>query len=147
MEDDEGYDLDDPKHSTFHERYAEAGDNARKREREEGAGPPVSANAPLSDPPVYYRMDYDAAKVDPTPPPGFDFVIVMPGKFTIWGRKVGSPYREDQKPIARAEKRGYIMGEWFSTACPDGELGTHHKSAVFAIPESEFIAAWKRGWE
>jgi hypothetical protein len=33
--DDSGYELNDPKHPTFHERYADWGDSLRKRERED----------------------------------------------------------------------------------------------------------------
>lgn len=33
--DDSGYDLNDPKHPTFHDRYAEFADLERKREKEQ----------------------------------------------------------------------------------------------------------------
>jgi hypothetical protein len=36
MDDDTGYELDDPCHPTFHERYAEHADLMRKREKEDG---------------------------------------------------------------------------------------------------------------
>lgn len=47
MHDDSGYALDDPKHETFHDRYAEAADLARKAERENG---PSTAVATIPEP-------------------------------------------------------------------------------------------------
>lgn len=35
MNDDTGYELDDPKHPTFYERYAEWADRERKRMKED----------------------------------------------------------------------------------------------------------------
>lgn len=36
MDDDSGYELDDPKHPTFHDRYADQADRRRKQAKEEG---------------------------------------------------------------------------------------------------------------
>jgi hypothetical protein len=111
-------------------------------------GPPVHDYAPLTEPPTFYRVDYDTtdAPLVQEGVGGFDFIVTPRLKITIWGRKVGSPFAEDQQPLADAEQRGYIMGEWFSTISPEGELGTHHASGLNTIPEHEFNQAWKRGW-
>lgn len=43
-DDEAGYDYDDPKHPTFHERYADWGDTLRKRDKE--SDPPCSDPRP-----------------------------------------------------------------------------------------------------
>ncbi len=45
--DDSGYDLDDPKHPTFHDRYADFADLQRKREKEDEF---FANEPPCSDP-------------------------------------------------------------------------------------------------
>jgi hypothetical protein len=51
MWDDTGYDLDDPKHPTFHERYADYADLLRKREKESSLSEPgaVSPDAAIKE--------------------------------------------------------------------------------------------------
>lgn len=41
MWDESGYELSDPKYPTFHDRYADAADDARKRDRENGIPNPL----------------------------------------------------------------------------------------------------------
>ena len=77
----------------------------------------------------------------------FDVIITPQMKVVIYGRKVTSIYPEDIPSIEAAEVRGRIMGEWFSEACPEGELGSNSAEATIEISEQEFLDAYARGWK
>jgi len=44
-------------------------------------------------------------------------------------------------------REGISFGEFFSTACPEGELGTVRTEELTYISREEFSAAYARGWE
>ena len=80
---------------------------------------------------------------------GRESVIITPqvGRLVIYGRMIKSTYREDWPLEQQARERGRVMGEWFSTACPQGELGSQELAACEQITAAEFSAAYQRGWE
>jgi len=43
--------------------------------------------------------------------------------------------------------RGYLFGKAFSLACPDGELGSTHRSEMIEISREQFEHARSHGWE
>jgi len=107
--------------------------------------PPLEYAPPLGR---YFFYVWDTMDVPPVQEFA-DRVVFTPtfDKLQIWGREVGSTYPEDRESTARAEAMGRIMGEWFSVACPDGELGSWALADCVEISEQEFSAAFERHWE
>jgi hypothetical protein len=65
----------------------------------------------------------------------------------IFGLEKFSSYEDDNEMIEDATKRGYIFGEYFSVACPEGELGSNHESRMMEIAAAAFVEARANGWE
>jgi len=110
--------------------------------------PPPSEFATYPEPGVYFRLIWDTRNI-PTVFDQGEWTIITPqvGRLIIYGREVGSPYEEDQPDLEAMKKRGErVMGEWFSTYAPDGELGTQQLSECVPISVEEFSAAFQRGW-
>jgi len=109
--------------------------------------PPISRFGPLTEPNRFFFFIWDTMDVPQEMEFG-TFVVLTPTfeKLAIYGREVGSPYPEDQPTLRLAERRGRIMGEWFSVVEPDGELGTNALADLTEITPEEFSAAYQRGW-
>jgi hypothetical protein len=101
---------------------------------------------------VFWRYVWDTTGIpveQPGPPLfGRETVILTPqlGRLTIYGQQCDSPYPEDSRGLRVALENGRIMGQWFSAACPDGELGMVALDVCTEISEVEFSAAFQRGW-
>jgi hypothetical protein len=80
---------------------------------------------------------------------GHPAVLITPqhGRLTIYGRFAASPYAEDRRVELRDLHNGRIHGEWFSTVCPQGELGTQPLSELTVISAEEFSEAYQRNWD
>ena len=96
----------------------------------------------------FYHYVWDTKDV-PVVQEGEGFAVITPrfDNLHIYGRAVGSPYPEDAKADLQLQERGRFMGEWFSTACPEGELGSMAYDDVEPITKAEFSAAYERGWK
>lgn len=99
--------------------------------------------------PIYLRYGWDTtgAPFKQTAEDGSVIFTPLFENLVIYGRRIRSTYAEDWPMEARALERGRVMGEWFSVACPDGELGTNPLQACEEITAEEFSAAYQRGWE
>lgn len=64
----------------------------------------------------------------------------------IYGYESDSEFEEDHQVLDDATANGYIFGEWFSTACVDGEYGSNHIENLVLITKEEFEEAESRGW-
>jgi len=89
----------------------------------------------------YLFYIWDTSDVPFVQHPADDVVIITPtfDHLHIWGRQM----QEDDDE----RREGRVFGEWFSTACPGGELGTVDLDEVGFISEQEFSDAYMRGWE
>ena len=78
-----------------------------------------------------------------------EVAVITPqfGRLVIYGRKVCSPYEEDAAIEAMELERGRVLGEWFSTACMEGECGFVRLDVCRQITAAEFSAAYQRGWK
>jgi hypothetical protein len=76
---------------------------------------------------------------------GWDFVYmaIHDGPLNIYGYEERSKHPDDKRIMDEKYEQGFIYGQWFSSNCPEGELGFHHLSRLTEITESEF-KAWKR---
>ena len=74
------------------------------------------------------------------------FARMLDNDLTIFGYEDDSPYEEDHENLDDATERGYIFGEWFSAACPEGELGSTHISRLHEITKHQFEAAQRLKW-
>jgi len=72
-----------------------------------------------------------------------DCYILVWGDLTIYGEIIESPYKEDQKLLARPENRYLRFVRAFSKVCPDGEISTEHV-ANFALRISKDDVEWAR---
>lgn len=109
--------------------------------------PPESRFGPVETPARYFFFIYDTMDVPQEMEFG-SFVVLTPTfeKLAIYGRVVGSPFPEDAVAFRRMQMYGRVMGEWFSVACPDGELGTNALADLTEISAEAFSAAYQRGW-
>lgn len=80
---------------------------------------------------------------------GRESVIITPqfGRLVIYGRLVKSKFPEDWNFEVIERERGRILGEWFSTACPEGECGFVWLNTCEQITAADFSAAYQRGWK
>ena|SRR5215471_11639825 len=110
--------------------------------------PPERSYGPPVSPQRYFRLVYDTMDVPPEQDFG-DHVVLTPtfDKLHIYGREVGSPFPEDIQSFRRLAQLGRLMGEWFSVACPEGEMGSQAIEELTEITAEEFSAAYQRGWE
>jgi hypothetical protein len=108
--------------------------------------PPVKEYGPPIG--LYWRYVWDTTGI-PTIQEREGVTIYTPtfDKLVVYGREVSSPYAEDLPGLAELNARGRLMGEWFSVACPEGELGSWERAGCTQISETEFEAAYERGWE
>ncbi len=82
--------------------------------------------------------------------------IIEDGKFVafdqqepplmIYGYESDSAYRDDHEYIDECIANGWVPGEWFSEACPEGEFGDQRGEKLIEITEDEFNEAQRRGW-
>jgi hypothetical protein len=110
--------------------------------------PEPSEFATYPEPGVYFRLVWDTTNIPPLVEQGA-WTIITPqvGRLIIYGREVGSPYEDDQPDLEAMKARGErVLGEWFSTVCREGELGTQQLSECVPISVEEFSAAFERGW-
>lgn len=114
--------------------------------------PPTKSYGPPAMPRRYFRYVWDT--VDKPRQQEGEIEGVGPSiiftplfeNLVIYGREVTSPYEEDLEGLERLKKMGRVMGEWFSTACPEGEIGSQDLSQCEEISVAEFSAAFQRGW-
>ena len=108
--------------------------------------PPVKEHGPPIG--LYWSYVWDTMDV-PTIQERDGVTIYTPtfDKLVVYGREVTSPYEEDLPGLADLNKRGRLMGEWFSVACPQGELGSWKRADCTQISAAEFEAAYERGWK
>lgn len=120
--------------------------------------PPVNRYGPPAEPRRYFAYVWDTMDVPDkqevigSPVPGMEpqpIVIFTPtfDKLAVYGREVTSPYEEDLDGLQRLKERGRVMGEWFSVACPEGELGSMALDEITEITVEQFSAAFKREWK
>lgn len=96
----------------------------------------------------FYHYVWDTKDV-PAVQESEGFAVITPtfDNLHIYGRAVGSPYPEDERGLVQLQNQGRFMGEWFSVACSEGELGSMAYEDVEQITKAEFSAAYERGWE
>ena len=56
-------------------------------------------------------------------------------------------WEEHRKSIIARDRRGYLFGRAWSVMCPEGELGSTHRSEVVEITEAEWEAFRQVGWD
>jgi hypothetical protein len=107
--------------------------------------PPSEYSTPLAN---FFRYVWDVRGIPLEQDMG-DHVIITPqlGRLVIYGRMIKSKYAEDWPVEAMERERGRIMGEWYSTACVDGEPGFVWLNICDQISAEEFSAAYQRGWK
>jgi hypothetical protein len=109
--------------------------------------PPVKDYAPPTG--RYFTYVWDTKEIPLIQDLGENTVLITPtfDNLRIYGREVGSSYAEDQKMLRNLARNGKINGEWFSTACPEGELGIVPGDECDELTAEEFSTAFKRQWE
>jgi len=55
-------------------------------------------------------------------------------------------YGREMQEEPDEHRDGILFGEWFSTACPEGELGTVNVRECRYISAEAFSDAYQRGW-
>jgi hypothetical protein len=109
--------------------------------------PPVKPYGPPTG--RYFYYEWDRLYGDTPARRERDGMLILTPQFNglrVWGREVGSPYPEDRDPLERLARVGRVQGEWFSQACPEGEIGSMALDDIEEIALEEFSEAFERGW-
>src|SRR5262245_29128435 len=90
--------------------------------------------------PLYFRRVWDAREMPPQQEIEGVLVITPTAgqRIVIYGRACV----EDPEDF----RAGWMLGEWFSRVCPEGELGMARWNEIQNIDAEEFSAAYERGW-
>src|SRR5262245_8301279 len=92
---------------------------------------------------LFYIWDTKGIPEEQHPEPGVVIVTPTFDNLHIYGREM---WPEDVDDYDRLRASYRVMGEFFSVACPEGELGTVHEKDLTYISAEEFSAAYQRGW-
>lgn len=76
-----------------------------------------------------------------------DFFLEQHGEITIYGEVIESPYEEDREMYRKPHMKHFRLTRCFSVACPEGEMGDKHVSAIMMLlSKDQFEQARKMGW-